>query len=75
MNTKYNFDQKDLAHVVYVREVPVADLPMEVQDKVGGAEMLFAVHNSDGERLALVTEREMAFVLAREHNYAPVAVH
>ncbi|MBO9478597.1 DUF1150 family protein [Shimia sp. R11_0] len=60
---------------VYVREVAVSDLPEEVQDQAEGAETLFAVHAVDGERLALVKERKLAFVLARQNNYAPVTVH
>ncbi len=60
---------------VYVREVMVADLPEEVQEQAEGAETLFAVHSTDGERLALVKERGLAFVLARQNNYSPVTVH
>ena len=60
---------------VYVREVLVADLPADVQEQADGAETLFAVHATDGERLALVKERNLAFVLARQNNYSPVTVH
>lgn len=60
---------------VYVREVMVADLPEDVQEQAEGAETLFAVHAMDGERLALVKERGLAFVLARQNNYSPVTVH
>ncbi|MBO9472827.1 MULTISPECIES: DUF1150 family protein [unclassified Shimia] len=61
--------------IVYVREVLVAELPEEVQEQAEGAETLFAVHTTDGERLALVKERNLAFILARQHNYSPVTVH
>jgi hypothetical protein len=61
--------------VVYVREVLVAELPEDVQEQAEGAETLFAVHTTDGERLALVKERKLAFILARQHNYSPVTVH
>ncbi|GAA6181679.1 MULTISPECIES: DUF1150 family protein [unclassified Shimia] len=60
---------------VYVREVLVADLPEEVREQAEGAETLFAVHATDGERLALVKERDLAFILARQNNYSPVTVH
>ena len=60
---------------VYVREVMVSDLPEEMQEEADGAETLFAVHATDGERLALVKERGLAFVLARQNNYSPVTVH
>lgn len=61
--------------IVYVREVDVADLPEEVQEQLEGEETLYAVHDSDGERLALVKERHMAFILARQNEFAPVSVH
>ncbi len=60
---------------VYVREVMVADLPEDVQEQAEGAESLFAVHATDGERLALVKERGLAFDLARQNNFSPVTVH
>ncbi|MFY0659133.1 MAG: DUF1150 family protein [Shimia sp.] len=60
---------------VYVREVMVSDLPEEMQEEADGAETLFAVHATDGERLALVKERGLAFDLARQNNFWPVTVH
>ena len=65
----------DADRIVYVRKVAVADLPEEVQTQASGLEALYAVHNSDGERLALVKDRNLAFVLARQHDLAPVTVH
>jgi hypothetical protein len=38
-------------------------------------DQIFAVHSADGERLALVRDRELAFVLARQNDLAPVNVH
>ena len=58
-----------------MRPVDVIDLPVEVQDAAEGAERIYAVHNADGERLALVRDRKMAFVLARQNDLAPVNVH
>ncbi|MDZ4093509.1 MAG: DUF1150 family protein [Paracoccaceae bacterium] len=63
------------ARIVYVRAVAVADLPDEVQDQAVGLEVLYAVHRPDGERLALVRDRAMAFALARQNDLAPVNVH
>lgn len=60
---------------VYVKTIAVSDLPREVRDQAEGLEQLYAVHNSDGQQLALVGDRKLAFHLAREHNYAPVLVH
>ncbi len=61
--------------IVYVRPVAVKDLPDEVQAQAGGIESLYAVHAETGERLALVRNRELAFMLARQNDMAPVNVH
>lgn len=74
MNTPYNFDQID-NRIVYVKAVDVADLPEEVQAEAGELNRLYAVHDAEGQQLALVADRRMAFVLARQNDYAPVAVH
>ncbi len=81
MNTKYKFapeqDGKTQEQIVYVRPVEVSDLPQEIQAQVQveGIEKLYAVHNSNGERLALVRDRSLAFVLARQNDLTPVTVH
>ncbi len=61
--------------IVYVKTVEVADLPREVREQAGDIELLYAVHDSEGQRLALVADRKLAFNLAREHDFSPVAVH
>ncbi|MGH1356977.1 MAG: DUF1150 family protein [Thalassovita sp.] len=75
MDTKYDFGQNAEDRIVYVRRVNVADLPAELQEAAEGEETLYAVHSAEGERLALVKDRSLAFRLAREHDYAPVTVH
>lgn len=61
--------------IVYVKTVEVSDLPSDVRDKIEGFSQLYAVHDADGQQLALVADRAMAFRLARQNDYAPVAVH
>ncbi|GAA3864091.1 DUF1150 family protein [Celeribacter arenosi] len=61
--------------IVYVKAVDVEDLPRDVRDQVEGLTQIFSVHSSDGQQLALVANRKLAFDLAREHDYAPVNVH
>ncbi|WP_342076771.1 DUF1150 family protein [Yoonia sp. SS1-5] len=74
MNTK--FDLKTIAQdIVYVKPVAVADLPDDMQAQAGPLEILFAVHNAQGEQLALVANRRLAFHLARENDMRPVTVH
>lgn len=62
-------------NLVYIRPVLAIELPDEVREKIAGAETLYAVHDADGQRLALVKDRRMAFVLARQNDLAPVNVH
>ena len=61
--------------IVYVRPVSTAILPDDVREELGNIDEVYAVHSTAGERLALVTERDMAFVLARQNDLSPVAVH
>lgn len=75
MDTKIDFGTGDENRIVYVRPVKVADLPEALRDQAGPVEEIYAVHNADGERLALVQNRQLAFHLARENSYAPVNVH
>jgi len=75
MDTKYDFETEHENRIAYVRSVNVAELPEDVQEQAMGAETLYAVHSADGERLALVSSRKLAFVLARQNNLDPVAVH
>ena len=75
MDTQYEFDHEAERPIVYVRQVSAEDLPDEVREQVGGLETLYAVHNEAGERLALVRDRKMAFVLARQNDMDPVTVH
>ncbi|MEQ8368246.1 MAG: DUF1150 domain-containing protein [Roseicyclus sp.] len=61
--------------IVYIRPVAVADLPEEVRQQVGSAQTLYAIGNEDGQQLALVKDRKLAFVVARQNHMQPVSVH
>ena len=75
MNERFDFGAADGRRIVYVRPVKVADLPEDVREQASGIDTLYAVHDEDGERLALVRDRRLAFVLARQNDLAPVTVH
>ncbi|MFN0113629.1 MAG: DUF1150 family protein [Paracoccaceae bacterium] len=76
MNTRFAFPEAAGERIVYVRPVAVADLPEEVRAQAEGRETIYALHDArDGERLALVADRRMAFHLARQNDMAPVNVH
>ena len=75
MTENFDFSKSGDERIVYVRSVDVTDLPEEMQKQADGTEQLYAVHSEDGARLAIVADRNLAFVLARQNDYAPYAVH
>ena len=75
MNTLYQNLPRADDRIVYVRPVPVSDLPAEMQVQARGVDQIYAVHNANGERIALVRDKRLAFVLARQNDLAPVHVH
>lgn len=74
MNTKFDFGQ-ETDTTVYIRRVAVSSLPQDLRDQVEGTDELYAVHGADGARIALVKDRGLAFMLARENELSPVSVH
>lgn len=74
MNTPFEF-KEPVDRIVYVKTVDVTDLPDDIRDEAGDHAQLYAVHDSEGQQLALVADRKLAFLLAREHDFSPVAVH
>lgn len=75
MNAAFNGFPEQGERIVYVRPVDVAELPDEIRAEIGDIGTIYAVHDADGARLALVRDRRMAFALARQNDMAPVAVH
>lgn len=63
------------AGIVYVKPVDASDLPSEVIEQVGDIDQLFAVHDSNGEQLALVAHRDIATQLADQNNLMAVSLH
>lgn len=75
MNSKFDFGPETADTTVYIRRVALETLPEDVRKQVPDADALYAVHGVDGERLALVKDRSMAFMLARQNEMTPVSVH
>ena len=75
MNTVYDFADDVEQPIVYVREVALADLPEEVRAEATWLKKLYALHDASGERLALVKDRKLAFMLARQNDMTPVTAH
>ncbi len=76
MNSRHPIAQGGESHpIVYVRKVAPIDLPEKLRAEAGEAEDVYAVHDAQGERLALVRGRQLAFALARRNDMTPVNVH
>ena len=75
MNAPFDALPQGRNRIVYVRPVLVADLPDDVREQIEGRDVVYSVHAPDGQQLALVADRMMAFHLARAHDFAPVNVH
>ena len=74
MNTPYDLNA-DVGRMVYVKPIKVETLPKDVQDQAQGLDELFAVHDAEGQQLALVADMRLAYVLARQNDYAPQPLH
>jgi hypothetical protein len=75
MDVKYEAFPETPDRIVYIRPLPVADLPEAIRSQLGEAKTVYAVHGEDGAQLALVADRNLAFSLARAHDFAPVNAH
>lgn len=75
MNTPLDFKGNENNRIVYIRPVDVDELPKDVRQAAEGRDHIYAVHAPNGDRLALVRDRNLAFILARQNDFAPVTVH
>lgn len=79
MMTKEDFAGLGAPDLVYVREVKASDLledAVEIKDMAFDPDQpLYAVHGADGERLAVMLDRDTAFAAAVAHELEPVSVH
>ena len=79
--TSEAFAELGAPDLVYVRPIRAKDiLASTMVDEAEGIEidpdqLLYAVHRADGERLAVLTDRESAMAAALAHELAPVSVH
>lgn len=61
--------------IVYVRLVKTRELPKQIRLATGDLDEVYAIHSETGEYIALARDRDMAFVMARQNDLAPVSVH
>jgi len=68
-------------NLVYVRPVTAAEILASVPAaaaqgfELTSGQTLYAVHRADGERLAVLTDKDSAVAAALAHELAPVSVH
>ncbi|MEM8787423.1 MAG: DUF1150 family protein [Pseudomonadota bacterium] len=72
-DTPYLTDAED--SIAYIRLVNRAALPAEIRDKTEGMDQIYSIHDAQGHVLALVDDRDKAFVVARMNEMQPVSVH
>ena len=76
MEQNYNFDGLDEKGLVYVKSISSSELPIDVQQEILEEQgPLYALHNSTGDRIAVVSGRDAAFIVARQNDLNPVSVH
>jgi hypothetical protein len=75
MHSKYDFSHFDTDDLVYIKTVEVTELPLDLQRQVGPDKTLYAVHKADGERVAVVENRALAYSLARDNDLTPMTLH
>ena len=79
--TKQDFTNLGAPDLVYVRQIKAADVLADAVDEtaytldIDPDQVLYAVHSADGERLAVMIDRETAFATAVAHELEPVSVH
>lgn len=67
--------------VCYVREVLAKDVRDDIELEFDGDfaidddSVLYALHADDGSRIALMSDRDIAFAAARQHELVPHSVH
>lgn len=64
-----------MADAVYVKPVAVASLPDALREQAGERETIFAIHDAEGQQIALVADRNLAVMLARQHDKVPMNLH
>lgn len=73
--------EEDGVKTCYVRPVLAGDVRDEIAREskrdlaLRDDSVLYALHAADGSRIALMSDREIAFAAARQHEMVPVSMH
>lgn len=71
------------AKLCYVRAVTAHEVRDEIEREASSElseafeddSILYALHADDGSRIALMSDREIAFAAARQHEMTPLSLH
>lgn len=71
------FEKAGMPNIVYVREVLAGELAGELGSELDlpADTRLYAVHAANGQRMAVLDNRDAAFAGARQYDLEPVSVH
>jgi len=58
----------------YVRAISASDLDEDIKTPEG-VDILYALHDADGRRLALFDNRDFAFQVAKQNDITAMSVH
>lgn len=66
-----------MPNIVYVREVRAGEVESELGSELGipADTRLYAVHAANGQRMAVLDNRDAAFAGARQYDLEPVSAH
>lgn len=67
-------------NLVYVRPIKASEIlasvpAAQIEDVLDPEATLYAVHRADGERIAVLSDKDSAMAAAVAHELAPVSVH
>jgi hypothetical protein len=62
------------SRIVYIRAIDPEEVPEPARSQAG-TDAFYAIHDAQGNRLAVTTDRSIAFRLARENEMTPVSAH
>ena len=63
------------SNLVYVRPIEKSELPDDVQSSLETVSQVYSVHGENGEQVALFTDLDLVFSLAKEYNFRAMSVH
>ena len=76
--TNKDFSALGAPDLVYIRTIRAAEILNDIEDvdfDLDPNQTLYVMHGADGERLAVMLDRETAFAAAEAHDMEPVSVH